>query len=233
MKRLFILLFALASLALGGCASPVYKSDAFKQRGKFAIVQISGQTSGFGLGTKEDKKLLNILSDIIYKEYKSNKRFKLASPRKVKKSRAYRSLKTDTSEGLLTLKTAKGYKKFDPRDHSKEIKSLFKELKVDAILSISAGYNKAQGGFTLSGLLPFPVPLSVGTTHGEIMYHVVATDINNEVIWQDTIKKETEEGVGHFMGVSNFNKLYPQLLDISKLAVVESLANLNKNLKTP
>lgn len=232
MKRLFVLLVALTSLTLGGCASQVYKSDAFKKRGNFAVVQISGQTSGFGLGTKEDKKLLNVLSDIIYKEYKSNKHFKLVSPRKVKKSRAYGSLKTDTSEGLLTLKTANGYKKFDPRDHSKEIKNLFKELKVDAILSISAGYNKAQGGVTLSGILPFALPVSAGTTHGEIMYSVVATDINNQVIWQDVIKKETEDGVGHFMGVSNFNKLYPQLLDISKFAVAESLHNLDKNLKT-
>lgn len=229
MKRIILLGILISSLSLMGCASKVYKAEAFKKRGNFALVQVSGQTSGFGLGTKEDKKLLNVLSAIIYKEFKSTKHFKLVHPKRVVRSRAYRRLKTDTSEGLLSLKTAKGYKKFDPRDHKKEMKRLFKELKINAIISVSAGYNKESSGISLSGFLPFAIPVSIGKEHGKIMLNIVATDKNNKVIWQDLIEKETTDGVGSFMGISNFNKLYPQLIKISKLAAREAVTNLNKN----
>ena len=230
MKRFILLSIIISMLGLTGCASKVYKSEAFQKRGKFALVQVTGQTSGFGLGTKEDKKLLNILSSIIYKEFKSTKHFKLISPNKVKNNRTYRRLKTDTSEGLMSLKTANGYKKFDPRDHKKEMKRLFKELRINAIVSVSAGYMKSNSGFTLSGFLPIPVPVSVGSANGKLMLSIVATDKNNQIIWQDLIEKETE-GVGQFMGISNFNKLYPQLIKISKLAAREAVTNLNKNVK--
>lgn len=232
MKRIILLGILISSLSLMGCASKVYKADAFKKRANFAIVQVTGQTSGFGLGTKEDKKLLNVLSSLIYKEFKSTKHFKLVSPKRVKRSRAYRRLKTDKSEGLLTLKAAPGYKRFDPRDHKKGIKGLFKELKLDAIISVSAGYNKESGGISLSGFLPIPIPVSIGKEHGKLMLSIVATDKNNNIIWQDLIEKETTEGVGSFMGISNFNKLYPQLIKISKLAARQAIINLNKNLKT-
>lgn len=230
MKKILLLSIIISTLGLSGCASQVYKPEAFQKRGNFALVQVTGQTSGFGLGTKEDKKLLNTLSSLIYKEFKSTKHFKLVSPKRVKSNKTYRRLKTDTSESLVTLKTAKGYKKFDPSDHKKEMKRLFKELKVNAIISISAYYNKVNSGFTLSGFLPIPIPISVGEANGEIMLSIIATDKNNEIIWQDLIKKETE-GVGQFMGISNFNKLYPQLITISKLAVREAITNLNKNVK--
>ena len=230
MKKLILLSIIISSLSIVGCASKVYKTEAFQKKGKFALVQVTGQTSGFGLGTKEDKKLLSILSAVIYKEFKSTKHFKLIHPKRVVNSRAYRSLKTDTSEGLLSLKTAKGYKKFDPRDHKKEIKKLFKELKINAAISISAGYSKENGGFTLSGFLPIPVPLSIGSANGLLVLSIVATDKDNKIIWQDLIKKETE-GVGQFMGISNFNKLYPQLIKISKLAARQAIINLNQNIK--
>lgn len=230
MKKFILLSILISSLSMMGCASKVYKSEAFQKKGKFALVQVTGQTSGFGLGTKEDKKLLNILSAIIYKEFKSTRHFKLVHPKRVVKSRAYRRLKTDTSEGLLSLKTAKGYKKFDPRDHKKEIKQLFKELKINAIVSVSAGYSKSNSGFTLSGFLPIPIPLSVGSANGKLVLSIVATDKNNEIIWQDLIETETE-GVGQFMGISNFNKLYPQLIKISKSAARQAIVNLNKNIK--
>lgn len=230
MKKIIVLGLLISLLGLTGCASKVYKSEAFKKRGKFALVQVTGQTSGFGLGTKEDKKLLNILASVVYKEFKSTRHFKLVSPNKVKKNRTYRRLKTDTSEGLMSLKTANGYKKFDPRDHQKEMKRLFKELKINAIISISAGYMKSNSGFTLSGFLPIPVPISVGSANGKLVFSVVATDKNNKIIWQDLIEKETE-GVGQFMGISNFNKLYPQLIKISKQAAREAVVNLNKNVK--
>ena len=130
----------------------------------------------------------------------------------------------------MSLKTANGYKKFDPRDHKKEMKRLFKELRINAIVSVSAGYMKSNSGFTLSGFLPIPVPVSVGSANGKLMLSIVATDKNNQIIWQDLIEKETE-GVGQFMGISNFNKLYPQLIKISKLAAREAVTNLNKNVK--
>lgn len=229
MKKFIFLSIIISTLSLSGCASKVYKSEAFQTKGQFALVQVTGQTSGFGLGTKEDKKLLTTLSSVIYKEFKSTKHFRLISPNTVKKNRTYRRLKTDTSEGLLSLKTAKGYKKFDPRDHKKDMTRLFKELKVNAIISVSAGYHKVNSGFTLSGLLPIPVPVSAGKANGKLTLSIVATDKNNQIIWQDIIEKETE-GVGQFMGISNFNKLYPQLIDISKLAAREAVTNLNKNI---
>lgn len=231
MKKLFLLGMLFATFVISGCAGKVYKPEAFKTKGKFAIVQVSGQTSGFGLGTAEDKKLLNSLAKIAYKELKNTKYFKTINPKRVKKSRAYKKMKTDTDEGLLTMKVADGYKKFDPRDHKDELKKLFRELKITGAISITAGYSKASSGLSLSGLLPIPIPVSVGTEHGKLGMMIYAIDKDANVIWQDMIEVETEEGVGSFMGLSNFKKLYPQLVHISKKAVIQAIANLENNIK--
>jgi hypothetical protein len=230
MKKQYLIGLLAATFILHGCASQVYKKEAFKQKPKFAIVQVLGQTSGFGLGTKEDKKLLSKLESIVYKEFKSAKHFQTIHPSYVKKNRAYKSIKGEDNEGLLTLKSAHGYKKFDYEKNKVRINELMKKLKVDGVILISAGYTKKEGGISLGGFLPVPIPVSVGSVHGHIHLSVAAMDKKHEMIWQDLVEVKTEDGVGSIMGLSNFSKLYPQLIDITQAAVVQAVSNLNTNI---
>jgi len=169
---------------------------------------------------------------IIYKELKSTKHFKMVSPKKVKKSRSYRQIKGESTDGLLTMKTAKGYKKFDPNNEAETLNKLNKELGLTGNMYITLSVNKENSGITLSGFLPIPVPVSVGKSHAKILISVVTMDDKGEVIWQDMVEKTTEDGVGHLMGVSNFNKLYPQIMDVAQTATHELVINLNEKLST-
>jgi len=216
---------------LSGCASQVYKSDSFKKPQKFAIVQVTGTTSGFGLSEEEEVKLLNSLEKVLYKEFKHSRQFKLIPPSRVKRSRSYRAINGDSTKGLMEMKTAKGYKKFDYKEKSGAMRKLRKELRLTGTVSIVASFSKSDSSVYLSGLLPIPVPVSAGTTHGLVGLNIVAMDDKDQVIWQDFIQKETEEGVGNIMGVSNFGKLYPHLIDTVQLAAREAITNLENNVQ--
>lgn len=222
----------IALLAITGCAPKVYNADAFNRPNTFAIVSVNGITSGFGFSTAEEQKIASNFERIIYKELKNTKRFKLASSNKVKKSRAYRQIRGESTDGLLSMKTAKGYKKFDPKNEITALKKLNKELRLTGNIFITLSVSKEDSGLTLSGLLPIPIPVSAGKTHAKVLISIVTMDYKGNVIWQDMIEKSTEDGVVHVMGISNFNKLYTQILDVAKFASHELVKNLDANLST-
>jgi hypothetical protein len=231
MKKILTLGMLGTVLLLGGCASQVYKAESFSKPQKFAIVQVTGTTSGFGLSEEEEVKLLSSLEKVLYKEFKHTRRFKLIPPSRLKRSRSYRALKGESTDGLMTMKTASGYKKFDYNEKSEAMRKLRKELKLTGTVSVMASFSKSDSSVYLSGFLPVPVPVSAGTTHGLVGLNIVAMDDKDQVIWQDFIQKETEEGVGNIMGISNFGKLYPHLIDTVQLAAREAITNLEKNVK--
>lgn len=222
--------FIIAILFLSGCASQSYNTKVLKEPNRFAIVSVSGITTGFGMSAEEETKLLTSAEKLIYKELKQSKYFKLVPPSKVKKSRSYRSIKGESTSGIFTMQMAKGYKKFDMDNEKEAIDKLMKELKLTGVIHIMASFSKEDSGLSLSGFLPIPIPISAGTTSGKITFVLAVMDKNNQVIWQDMIEMETKDSVGNVMGVANLSKLYPQLLDITQQSANTTVENLNKNL---
>ncbi len=218
-----------AVVLLQGCASPVYKTEAFSQpNSRFAIVSFGGLTSGLGMNEQADEKLITELDPVVYQELRQSKHFTLLRPALVKSSRSYALIQSEPTNGMYTMKVAKGYKKFDPKKQAEAVRKLMAELKLSGIIQVTAYYGKKDKSAFVSGVLPLPV--SGGVAHGHITYSVVAYDDKGEVIWQDTVEQDTQDGTLLVMGIANVGKLYPQLVDITQEASRAALKHLDEKL---
>ena len=229
MKKRFFLAAAIAAAALlQGCASQVYNKDALSQpNNRFAIVSFGGLTTGLGMDEEADAKLISGLDDIVYQELSRSKHFTLVRPAAVKASRSYALIKGEPTDGMYTMKVAKGYKKFDPKKESEAVRNLMRELKLSGVIQVSAYYAKKEKSVFVSGLLKLP-GISGGVANGQVNYSVVAYNDKAEVIWQDTVEATTNESTILVMGIANVAKLYPQLVDITQEASRLALKNLDE-----
>ena len=217
------------AVLLHGCASQVYNKDALAQpNNRFAIVSFGGFTSGLGMDEEADLKMMSGLDDIVYQELSRSKHFTLVRPAAVKSAKSYALIKAEPTEGMYTMKVAKGYKKFDPKKESEAVAKLMSELKLSGVILVSAYYGKKEKSVFVSGLLPLPV--SGGVANGHVRYSVVAYNDKAEVIWQDTVEATTNDSTVLVMGIANVAKLYPQLVDITQEASRLTLKNLDAKL---
>ena len=222
---------ALAAVALlQGCASQVYNKEALSQpNNRFAIVSFGGLTSGLGMNEEADEKMMSGLDDIVYQELRQSKHFTLVRPAAVKASRSYAQIKGESTEGMYTMKVAKGYKKFDPKKETEAVKKLMDEFKLGGVIQVTAYYGKKERSVFVSGLLKLP-GISGGLANGHVTYSVVAYNNKAEVIWQDTVEATTNDSTILVMGIANVGKLYPQLVDITQEASRLALKNLDEKL---
>lgn len=231
MNKKVLLAAAIAAAALlQGCASQVYNKDALSQPGnRFAIVSFGGFTTGLGMDEEADTKLISGLDDIVYQELSRSKHFTLVRPAAVKASRNYGLVKGEPTDGMYTMKVAKGYKKFDPKKESEAMGKLMDELKLSGVIQVQAVYAKREKSVFVSGLLKLP-GISGGVANGQVNYSVVAYNRKGDVIWQDTVEAVTNESTLLVMGIANVAKLYPQLVDITQEASRTALKNLDEKL---
>ena len=231
MNKKFLLAAAAAAAALlQGCASQVYNKDALSQpNNRFAIVSFGGFTTGLGMDQEADAKLISGLDDIVYQELSRSKHFTLVRPNAVKASRSYALIKGESTDGMYTMKVAKGYKKFDPKKEPEAIGRLMDELKLSGVIQVQAVYAKKEKSVFVSGLLKLP-GISGGVANGQVNYSVVAYDKKGDVIWQDTVEAVTNDSTILVMGIANVAKLYPQLVDITQEASRVALKNLDEKL---
>jgi hypothetical protein len=216
-KNLWIGAALAALVLLQGCASQVYNKEALSQpNNRFAIVSFGGFTSGLGMNEEADTKMITGLDDIVYQELSRSRHFTLVRPSAVKAAKSYALIKGESTDGMYTMKVAKGYKKFDPRKETEAIGKLMDELKLSGVIQVMAFYGKRERSAFVSGLLPIPV--SGGLANGQINYSVVAYNRKGEVIWQDTVEVRTKDSTLLVMGIANVGKLYPQLVDITQEA---------------
>lgn len=229
MNKLLWSVLAAAAL-LQGCASQVYNKEALSQpNNRFAIVSFGGLTTGLGMNEEADEKMITGLDDVVYQELRQSKHFTLVRPAAVKASRSYALIKGEPTNGMYTMKVAKGYKKFDPRKETEVVGKLMEELKLSGVLLVSAYYAKKEKSVWVSGLLKIP-GVSGGVANGHVTYSVVAYNSKGEVIWQDTVEATTKESTILVMGIANVAKLYPQLVDITQEASRLALKNLSERL---
>lgn len=222
---------ALAAVALlQGCASQVYNKDALSQpNNRFAIVSFGGFTSGLGMNEEADEKMITGLDDIVYQELRQSKHFTLVRPATVKASRSYAQIKGESTDGMYTMKVAKGYKKFDPKKEAEAVKKLMDELRLSGVVQIWATYGKKEKSVLVSGLFKLP-GISGGVANGHVTYAIVAYNSKAEVIWQDLVEATTNDSTILVMGIANVAKLYPQLVDITQEASRLALKNLDEKL---
>lgn len=233
MNRVLAALLVSALVFLSGCSQQVIKSSELKKPNRFAIVSVTGMTSGFGMSENEEISLLTKVDEVVAKELNQSKDFKLVNSALVKQSRNYAAIKADSTDGIFTGKVAHGYKKFDITSESEapNLKKLMSELKLTGVIQITAAYTMKNSGVSLSGFLPVPVPISVGSASGHVALSIVVVNNNNEIIWRDTIEVTSKDSIGKVMGIGNTAQLYPKLIDISQEAVHTALANLDEKLK--
>jgi hypothetical protein len=225
-----VLCAALAVAALlSGCATQVHNRDALTQpNNRFAIVTFGGFTSGLGMTETDDAKMIAGLDDVVYKELNQSRYFKLVPQATVKASKSYALIKGEGTDGMFTAKVAKGYKKFDPKKELEAVQKLMDELRVSAVIQVTAVYGKKEKTAFLSGLLPLPV--SGGVANGTVNYTVVAYNRKGEVVWQDTIESTTQESGVVIMGFADVGKIYPQLVDITQEASRLALKHIDEKL---
>lgn len=231
MKKLAIIGASISLLVMTGCASKVYKAEAFDEPNRFAVVSVTGLTTGFGMSEKEEVELVTSVEKVVAKELKAAKGFRLIPSSKVLANRHYKAIKGESTDGLMTMKAAKGFKKFDIREQPEAMAKLRKDLKLTGVIQVAASFAKRSGGMWLSGILPIPIPVSAGSTHGEVTFSIVAFDSNNEIVWQDMIVTKTEGSVGTVMGVGNLSSLHPQLIDAAQVAANTAVRDLNAKVK--
>lgn len=233
MNRILAALLVPALVFLSGCAQQVIKTSELKKPNRFAIVSVIGATSGFGMSENEEIGLLTKVDEVVSKELNQSRDFKLISSALVKQSRNYAAIKADSTDGILAIKVAHGYKKFDITSESEapNLKKLMSELKLTGVIQVTAAYTMKNSGVSLSGFLPVPVPISVGSASGHVALSIVVVNNNNEIIWRDTIEVTSKDSIGKVMGIGNTAQLYPKLIDISQEAVHTALANLDEKLK--
>jgi len=219
-----------ALLLIAGCASQVYNTSSLSQPNRFAIVSVTGMTSGLGLSQAEDTELVTATAGAIYKELRQSDRFKLASPATVKRSHGYRLIQSESTDGIYTLKVAEGYKKFDATKEGDALKKLMAELKLTGVIQVQVVYGKQEKSAWMSGVLPLPVPVSGGLVKGQVSYTITAYNAADEVIWRDTVTAATHDSVISVMGISNVGKLYPELLDVAQEATRTALKDLDEKL---
>ena len=229
-KNLWIGAALAALVLLQGCASQVYNKEALSQpNNRFAIVSFGGFTSGLGMNEEADEKLISGLEDVVYQELRQSKHFTLVRPAAVKASRGYAQIKGESTDGMYTMKVAKGYKKFDPRKEPEALRKLMEELRVSGVLQVQAVYTKKEKSVFVSGLLKLP-GISGGVANGHVNYSVVAYNAKGEVIWQDMVEATTNDSTILVMGIANVGKLHPQLVDITQEASRVALKNLDQKL---
>jgi len=229
-KQLASIWLALVALVfVSGCATNVYNKEELSKPGsRFAIVSFGGLTSGLGMSESEDLKMITALDNVVYKELGQSKHFRLVTPSAVKASRTYALIKGEPTDGMYTLKVARGYKKFDPRKEADNLAKLMDELHLDGVLLVTAYYGKKERSAFVSGLVKLPF-VSGGVANGHVTYTVVAYNRKNEVIWQDSVEATTQESAIMVMGIANMAKIYPQLVDITQEASRMVLKDLDAN----
>ena len=236
-KIKLLIALLVASFALSGCAGMNSKlnkeSFAANKKPRMAIMHVIGRVDGLTMSDEEEQQLFNGAARIVEKELAKSKHFTLVKRKHVAKSRAYKAIKAQPPKfGIFSLELAKGYKYFDIKEEKENMAKLAKELKLDGVMIVNLTFNRSNGGFSLGGFLPIPIPITVGKSYGELSYAVHAMDPKTfDVIWGEVAKESTEEGVTTVMGVGKFSDLQPKLLNLTRNVSVKLIHDLDENLK--
>lgn len=218
------LMLVLLALWLGGCATTRVDPAAFAKPRKLALVSVSATVTGLGTFQKEDKAIVADLERITVGELGRSRHFRLVSGSAVHNARAYKAIK-DKGPILLGV-LADGYKRFYPEDEAANLKALARELKVDGFLFIQAALGSKNSSVGVSGILPVPVPVTVGREKAFIGYFLYAADSEGDIFWRDQIDIDSEKGIAVVMGVGKYGALksmFPDLMKLANRKAVETL----------
>jgi len=218
MKKLFgwLLIVALMMLVTG-CAGINVKKEAFAKPRTLAIVTVGGSVHGIFTSGEEDVKILAESVPVCINELAKSRNFKLLPAKSVLTSKAYAAFKNDGPMMLSLL--ASGYKRFTPEDEKLNLKALAKETHADGFLILNFGYAKSESSLVLMG-----VPL--GSVKPALSYVVMAVNAEGEVIWNDLVTINGEEGIHTVMGIGGYSSLIPKLNALTRTACQQTVKNL-------
>jgi hypothetical protein len=213
---------------LAGCATSKLQTDAFKRPKTLALVSVVGVIEGLATSGAEDDQLMAGLVSVSMNELERSRHLRLIPEASVKGSKGFKAIK-DQGPGMFQ-DVAKGYKRFEPKEETVHLKQLAKEVKADGFVGVMVHYGTAKKGLAIGGLLPVPVPVSVGQVKAKVMYTVYAFDAAGEIFWQDTVELTSEDGVATAMGVGQYKALHPKLVTLTKAACKQVVTKLDEQL---
>lgn len=226
MPKLRAVLLVWMALWLAGCAGTQINKAAFAKPKRLAMVNVNVIVTGLGTSRKEDTKIAGDLANITFKELGSSRHVRLVPEKAVLSARAYKAIE-DKGPPMLSV-MAPGYKYFQPKDEAANLKALAKELKVDGFIFIRSAFGAKNSGMAVSGILPVPVPVSIGKEKAFISYWLHTVDPEGNNLWSDKSEINSPNGIVTVMGVGKFSSLINQFVDLMKEACNQLVATLEK-----
>jgi hypothetical protein len=212
-RLMIIVLIVLVS----GCGGINVKKEAFAKPKTFAIVTVGGSVHGIYSSDAEDIKILAESAPICMTELAKSRNFRLLPAKSVLTSKAYTAIKNEGPMMMSLL--ASGYKRFTPEDEKLNLKALAKETHADGFLIMSFGYAKSESSLGIMGV-------SLGSVKPALTYVVMAVNTEGEVIWNDVVSINGEEGIHTVMGIGGYSSLIPKLNVLTRTACQQSVKNL-------
>lgn len=218
----FLLLFILTGL-VAACSAllPPYDATAFGRHKVYALVTVVSPKDVEGGDTKTIQGVLaggkyyfsaqKALDGSIYKIEKALRKhsaFKLYSPAKLKRSRAYRSLRADSKPAGAII--PRGYRFVVSKD---KLTSLAKKLNIDGVIVLRVNFGYKFYGNTL-GIIG-----AAGNTHPKIGVDIKFFNREGKMVYQTAGTKIASKGVTSKAQGADPKKLTPQLIKFAPLAV--------------
>lgn len=213
-------------VALTGCATTSFDKSAFKQPKRLAMVSVVGVVEGLATSDNEDAELLGGVVAASLNELERSPNMKLVPESAVLGSKAYKAIK-DEGPGMFQ-DMARGYKRFDPKRETANLKQLAKELQVDGFVGVMVQYGTAKSGMAVSGFIPSPIPVSVGRVKAKVLYSVYAFDANGNIFWRDMTELTSDDGITTAMGIGQYKALHPKLTTLTRAACRQVVTRLDE-----
>lgn len=215
------MLVALIALITGCAGGPQVNKGAFAKPQTLAIITAGGSVHGIYTSEDEDIKILTESVPTCFSELAKSHNIRLVPAKSVLSSKVYAGIKNDGP--MFSTLLMPGYKRFTPADEKKNLKALAKEMRADGFLISYLNYSKSESGF---GMGFGGIGVSVGSVKPALTYTVRAVNSDGEVIWDDNITINGEEGITTVMGIGGYASLIPKLNTITRTACQQAVQNL-------
>jgi hypothetical protein len=246
MRVITVSITALLVLLLSGCATSMYKAEAFTPAKRYAVVSIvagedidGGSRPGMGATlsgmlkaglssesgfSASSAKILEETAPRVVKALTSQNRFAVLTDKATKANAGFKAAITDEPVVKLAFlqtryNVAPGYKFFVDE---KKLGELARKMKVDGVIVVRLYYKAGESKVGVGGIL------AAGTHSGITTMEVWAVDGNGQRIWTDTFSETSKDSVAFIGDAVNFVTLHPLLLQSTDAAIASMMAKLDK-----
>lgn len=230
---------------LSGCATSVYKAEAFTPAKRYAVVSIAagedidGGSPGMGTTlsglmkavvssesgfSASSAKILEESAPRVVKALGTQNRFTVVPDKTTKANAAFKAAIADEPVTKVAIfqtrfNVAPGYKFFSDEQ---KLGELARKMKVDGVICVRLYYKAGESKVGINGML------AAGTHSGNTRMEVWAVDSSGQRIWWDTFSESSKDSVAFIGDAVNFVTLHPLLLQSTDATLASMVAKLDK-----